>query len=151
MSGASASRIEAATVRTIRTEAAGGARVVDLARRHGISRQACDRIVRGVSFRDAGGPIPSSGYHRRPVAIQTILAAAVCAVRHKRAFSVVEIAEVLRVPCTVAAKRVGRLTDRGYLRSAQHLPGHSELTEDGRKFLAEVVSHLKAKGKKSNG
>lgn len=125
------------TVIAIRERRAAGKGVADIAREFGITRQMCDRIVRGVTYQAVPGPIVASGEKTRRVPRITLLAAAIL-VKRNRAFSIDEIADLMRVSRNAADKRVERMIEQDYLRRAVFDPTRFDLTPDGQAFVVSL-------------
>jgi hypothetical protein len=132
-------RLPAATVIEIRTRRASGEEVSALAAHYGLTRQTCDRIVRGVTYEDVGGPRTADSTPPGSVTRQTLLA---CALLERRGgpFEIWEVAELMNVDSPTASGRVSRLRDLEYVARCRFDPLMSRLTPDGWAHARQIVA-----------
>ena len=131
--------LDPVTVAEIRTERARGRSVADIARQYGITRQACDRIVRGITYPDAPGPIVARSNLPSRAARVTILAAALLT-RQRGGFTAADLAERAGISHNAADKRIERMIARGWMAPDRCNRSRFTLTDEGRAFCVRVLA-----------
>lgn len=128
-------------IAAMRTRRVGGECVGKIASDFGVSRQVCDRIVRGAIRADAPGPIYRPKHGRGAIGRRALLACAVVERRAGGPWRLSVAAALMEVGDKTARDRVARLEIRRLVEKVPDEVGVFRLSRAGWRAVAAVVRH----------